>query len=265
MPLAMDSVGGAVTESAVTTFVAVTPGSGDTFAVRNINPGGSAYLEWICRNGTHIGKMRIRSPLLHDDVNGIRKDCVIGIDYHLGSQVAQQYLTANDVLILESTGTAADVDTLAYGIWYSDLAGIGADLHMPADLAGMVKNIVSWPTASVSGATIGNWGDVAINATVDLLHGNSSYAILGYTLDVGVTAVAIRGPDVGNMRCGGPGVVQPVLTETWFVDLSNYTGRPHIPVISANNKAGTYISTIALTASVASNVTLIAAELTQHI
>jgi hypothetical protein len=97
---------------------------------------------------------------------------------------------------------------------------------------------------------------------MDLLHANSQYAVLGYLTDVAVPAVAIRGIDVGNLRCGGPGLLMPDYTQWYFCDMSMNTGRPHIPVINANNKGGTFVSVLGLTASVAVNVSLIMAELT---
>jgi hypothetical protein len=261
MGLAMDCVGGAVTETAVTTFVAVTPGTGDSFTVKGLSATGMAYLETIGRNGAHTGRVRVRSTLLHDDVQGIRFMLPTGVQYVLGSEPYQQPLRSLDNLILECTGTAADVDTAAMMIYYTDVVGGAANLAMPADLAGRVKNIVTVEVATTAGATVGNWGDTALNATIDLLHASSSYAVLGYMLDTALTAVAIRGIDTSNMRCAGPGVALSDYTQYYFVSMSERTGRPHIPIIQANNKASTFVSTLASTASLTSNVSLILAEL----
>ena len=262
MGLGKDLVAGVVTETGIGNFIAVVAGSGDTFAVRALTPAGTAYLEDVIRHGTATGIVRVRSPLMHDDVQGIRALLPAGCQFIGGTQYFQQQLQALDVLILESTGTNTNVDVCALGIYYTDIAGISANLVMPGDIAGRIRNIVSVQVACTSSATIGNWADTLINATMDLLHANSQYAVLGYLTDVAVPAVAIRGIDVGNLRCGGPGLLMPDYTQWYFCDMSMNTGRPHIPVINANNKGGTFVSVLGLTASVAVNVSLIMAELT---
>jgi hypothetical protein len=124
-----------------------------------------------------------------------------------------------------------------------------------------VRNIVAVEVDVTSSATIGTWTDTVITATEDVLHANTDYAVLGYTLSVPLAAIALRGPDTSNLRCGGAGGANIHSSTNYFVSMSLDTGLPHIPVINSANKGGTYVSCIHHTASTASAVTLVMAEL----
>jgi hypothetical protein len=126
--------------------------------------------------------------------------------------------------------------------YYEDLPGISARFITPAELMKRGVNHVSVENTIALG-TAGGWsGAEAINAETDLLKANRDYALVGMTVDTECAAVAVRGPDTGNLRIGVPG--NPTLkhlTANWFMRLSDLFGLPLIPVINSNNKGGTQV------------------------
>jgi hypothetical protein len=243
------------------TITALTPSPNDSFVVKSFAPSATAYLEQLIRGGSEAGLIRVRSPLMHDFVQGIRVSCPSGSTGNLLAQAVNQPLYTQDSLVVEVTGGAAASDIGAIGIYYTDLGGASARLAMPGDIAGRVRNIVGVEVDVTTSATIGTWVDTLITTTEDVLHANTDYAVLGYILNTTVAAVALRGPDTSNLRVGGPGTLVAVETRPYFVALSERTGLPHIPIINSANKGGTYVSVVSVNASAAATVTLMMAEL----
>jgi hypothetical protein len=243
------------------TITALTPSPNDSFVVKSFAPSANAYLEQLIRGGGEQGIIRVRSPLMHDYVQGIRFSCPIGVAGNLLGEIVNQPLYTQDTLVVEVTGGASATDIGVIGIYYTDLGGASARLAMPGDISGRVRNIVGMEVDVTSSASIGTWTDTVITATEDVLHANTDYAVLGYTCNAPITAVALRGPDTSNLRVGGHGIGFPELTHDYFVRMSDLTGLPHIPVINSANKGGTYLSCVHYAASTAIGVTFIMAEL----
>ena len=260
MGLAFDLQAGYATNPG-TTITPLSNRAGDSFAVKSFAPSAAAYLELLLRKSTSAGIIRVRSPLMHDYVQGIRYACPTGGSTCLLADYTAQQLYSQDQLVVEITGASSGTDVGVIGIYYTDLGGASARLAMPGDVFGRVRHVLAIEVDCTASSTIGAWADTLITATQDTLHANTDYAVLGYTLDTAVAAVAIRGTDVSNMRCGGPGVVDANETRDWFVKLSNITGRPHIPIINSANKNATYVSVVDNAASTTTNVSLILAEL----
>jgi hypothetical protein len=260
MGLAMDLQAGFATNPG-STITAVTPSPNDSFTVKSFPPSAAAYLEQLFRAGAENGIVRVRSPLMHDYVQGIRFAASVGnSDNFLGAFVNQS-LYSQDTLVVELSGASSGSDVVGIGIYYTDLPGASARLVMPGDIAGRVRNIVGLEVDVVTSATIGTWTDTVLTATEDVLHANTDYAVLGYVCQNSLGAVALRGPDTSNLRVGGPGMTSPEFTGQYFVRLSNSTGLPHIPIINSANKGGTYVSAVTYVASLTVAVTLLMAEL----
>lgn len=259
MGLAMDLQEGFVANPSAT-ITAVTPPAGDTFVVRSFSPGASAYLEQLFRSGTAAGIVRVRSPLLHDFVQGVRFACPAGSTTNLIEAGPQQHIMSQDALTVEVTGGASETDLGIIGTYYTDLPGASARLYQPADIMGSYQYVIGVQVAVTSSATIGTWVDTLITTTEDVLHANTDYALLGYMTDTQLAAIAIKGPDTSNLRCGGPGVLDLPETRDYFLDLAARTGRPHIPVINSANKGSTYVSVCGCTASISANITLLLAQ-----
>jgi len=165
-------------------------------------------------------------------------------------------------LTFEIGGGAAETDVGCLLLHYPDLGGSDARLATWDQIKGMILEIATVEILVTPPATAGDWsGGTALNATNDLLKGNEDYAVLGYAVDTACAAVAIKGVDTGNLRCGGPGPIEPIETRDWFASLSVDGGFPAIPVISQANRASTQIHVAKATAAGNTNVDLVVARL----
>lgn len=263
MGMALEIVDSFATNPGTTTPAATTAFPGDVFAVRNFNSPSQAHLCAAWGAAATPGLFRIRSPRLHDNVQGIRlrHDVASTPRDKLGLYGSQQ-LYAQDTLIVETTGGAAETDGVGYLVYYDDLPGAAARLHSVEDVAARGVNILTVEVAVGSGAAVGARATaVAFNVTEDLLIANTDYAVLGYETDATGLSIGLRGPDTGNLRLGGPATVETVETRDWFARLSKKLGKPCIPVINSANKSGTLVDDSQVVAGVAMNVTWILVEL----
>jgi hypothetical protein len=265
MGVAIDTVGLAFTSAATASnaWQRLNPISGDSLTVRNFSPNDRAYLVNILRQGAETNLIRVRSPLLHDNVTGIVS--VIGENpgqFSLPPQVLQP-LYPQDTLTVElydNTANAANVAALQ--VYYTNLLGSAARLHMPGDIMGIVKSIKSIQVQVT--ATSQTWSEALITATEDLTHANTDYAVLGMTCNLPVAAITIRGIDTGNLRVSVPGTVRTDHAADYFISLSNWTQLPCIPVFNSANKGSTYVGVLA-NSSLTVMVSVICAELSQRV
>ena len=263
MGLAIDTIVGSATNPGAGP-AALVAATGDTFVVRNGRDAGQIYLEGLWRKGAAAGFVRVRSPLLHDFAQGIRFRGLAGGTDRLSPWDFAQQVEPQDALTFEISGGAAEVDSGAMQLWYSDLPGTAGIIKMPGDIMGSVEQLLGQEVATTSGAAAGGWGDTAVNATFDNFKANRWYAVLGYETDAAVTAVAVKGADTGNLRVGGPGSTLRNETRQYFAELCEWTGRPHIPVFNSANKGATFVSTNDTGAATTANVTLILALLSAN-
>ena len=263
MGLAIDTVLGAVTNSAALT--ALTMAGGDSLTVRPSNPSGKATLEAIMVQASTAGQVRVKSPMFADNVSGITVPSKESPAEFLMPQEIGQSLVSQDTLIAQATSGAADSTVVALRNYYSDLAGASARLHSWGDIAGIIRNIKTMEVATVSNAAIGAWEDTIITATEDLLWANTDYAVLGYELSAPLAVVGVKGSELNNFRVCGPGATSTLDISEYFVAFSERMGTPHIPVINSANVGSIFVSTAANTASVACNVYLVLAQLASNL
>jgi hypothetical protein len=265
MGLAFDTVLANAVNPGAGGGTATVTASGDSLSIRNFPSANAAYLEGLTRMGTTAGLAQIRSPLLHDNVQGIRITPGESPSYYSIPSDAQQMLQAQDTLVITIGGGSSETDIAILYIYYTNLPGAAARLCNPSDLAGNIKYLKPIQVAVTSSPTIGAWLDTVITTTEDLTHANKDYAVLGYTSNTALGVIGIKGIDTGNLRAAGPGNSTNEFTTTrYFEWLSEQTGRPHIPVWNAANKNGTYVSVAAATASVAATVELMCVELVNN-
>lgn len=251
------------------TYAAGVAATGDSTTVRNFPSG--AYASLIAAyydSVTSTQPARIRSPLLHDNVQGIRVFPGQSPSQLLLPRAFSQMLEAQDSLIFElSTAATTGKALLAAGIYYSQLPGVAARLYSPGDVKPLIKSIKPVVVTFGSGTnTAGIWQDLVLTTTENLLHANTDYAVLGITTDTAVAALAIKGADTGNLRCAVPGVVYSDTTSDWFIRLSEQQGLPLIPVINAANANNTYVSLISSAATAAAtDAQVILAELSHNL
>lgn len=250
---------GVATIGAGPVITAAVAGVGSTFTVRNFALTGTAKLLDCWFQAPHAGMIRVRSPKFADNVQGIRVNDSGVIGGGLLIPACGQPLVAQDTLIVELNGTAADVNLAALQTYYDDLSGAAPKLKMPGDIFGSYEYLDTWTVACTSSATAGTINSTAITTTYDVSQANAWYAVLGYMTDVPVGAVGVTGADLSNLNVMGPGFSAPKITNSYFVDLSNEIGKPCIPCFNTANKGNTSIVLANNAASLAVNVTLVVA------
>lgn len=241
--------------------IAATMATGDSNRVRTFNPASPGKILSAGRQGVTEGFLQIASPALHDNVRGIRFiTSETPTSFALPREIGQP-LVSGDTLTLSLSGGAAEVDGGMLTAFYSDLAGIQARLHTWGDVAGMIEHIKILEVDFNTAAVAMQWADTVITTTEDLLNADRSYAVLGYSTDIALCAVGIKGQETGNLRLCGPGITRTDDTADYFAELAETYGLPMIPVISANNKGSIFVSAAAVAVGAAAKVCLYLARL----
>jgi hypothetical protein len=244
---ALEVVGGQVTAPS-TTFTALTVNTGNTLTVRN-SPRGAYLLDvWGNFQGT-AGIVRITSPRLHDNVNGIYLRPKAATVVPLKSRYAQA-LVSQDTLAIEAQGSATggDIEIVGFNWYYPDLPGSNGTFLHPGELATWGTGQIMAFENTISTGTAGGWsGAEAVNAEQDQFKANRWYAILGYVVQVASGnkpgSIQYISPDFGNLGVGGPGDdTYKIETRNYFVNLSAEYGVPLIPCFNAANKGATTIA-----------------------
>lgn len=245
MGRAIEVVAGFATNPGAT-LTTVTPSTNTSFVVRGTDTTKPAWLLSTWAFAATAGELRITSPRLHDQIQGIRNRVTAAFTAPLvpGHQDAgfAQRLYSQDNLTVQISGGATELDCAALLIAYDDLAGVAGRFIDQPTLRKVGINIVT-VEVTVTAVATGNFGGaVAINSTNDNLIANTDYAIMGGMTDTRGCAVGITGVDLGNLRVGFP--AEPTLresTQNWFQAFSVMYGAPYIPVINSANKTATQI------------------------
>lgn len=253
------------TTGATAAFTGVTLAAGNSLTVRNSRLDARIMLLQLWRDVQEAAVIfRLRSPKLHDNVQGIRFPGVVGETQPLLPDHFMQRLFAQDQLVLEGSGAtvAGDINTACLLVFYEDLQGIEGRFVSEAQLIERMVNLVTVNNTIAAGAGGGYSGEEAINAEFDLLKANTDYAIVGYTVSAECAAVRWRGPDTGNLGVGGPGSeTDSHITASWFLRLARTYAMPLVPVINSANKGGTFIDVAQDENAAAVTVATILAEL----
>lgn len=263
MGSALDTITGYVTAPGAT-FTSWTLAVGDTLQVRNSNPAKKTLLTEAWGYNQGAGTLRIRSPKLHDNVQGIRFGLPVNsVDFNMPYAISQ-VLYPQDVLIAEQTGSATGgaIESGSIMVYYEDLPGVAGRFISPQDIDKRGVNVLNVEIALTPAATGGYSGQLALNSQFDLMQANTDYALVGYLVTGRCTTVSLRGPDTGNLRCSGPG--EPTKRDQlcqWFWMLSERTGIPMCPVINSANKQGTFCDCVQNQAATALTVNWVFVQL----
>ena len=245
-----------------TTLTALTANTGDSFTVRSFPFGSNAYIDNVWAQEATAGVVRIRSPRLHDANQAIRERVIVTNPRPLLTYEERQPLYPQDVLTFELSGGGAETDMATMLQYYEDLPGIDARLATWGEVNSRIVNLAGMEVQATTSATAGQYGGtVALNATFDNWKRNVDYALLGYLTDTTVCVIGVTGPDTGQIRVGGPGTTEAIVTADWFVENAKATNAPYIPIINAANIAATLLDVTGTTTSTTVNVTLNVAEL----
>lgn len=245
MGRALEVIAGFVTNpGAVLTTLTFSPGQSSVVRGTDTTKGTWLLSSWAF-NGT-AGELRITSPRLHDQAQGIRNRVTAAFTSpltpgHTNGAFAQR-LYAQDNITVQLSGGGAELDCAALLIGYDDLAGVaGRYIDHPT----LKKNGINLVTVEVTVTAVATGlfgGAVAINSTFDTLIANTDYAIVGGMTDTRGCAVRVTGVDLGNIGAGFP--AEPSIrdeTQNWFQQLSVAFNAPYIPVINSANKSQTNV------------------------
>lgn len=243
-------------------LVAAGPNSGDSFAIRSTPTDMGPKLLGLWASCATAGLVRVRSPRMHDNTQGIKFSVPAGLQRNLLPDSAMTPMYSQDNLTVEIAGGGAETDALGLLIQYPELGGSAARFITPDQLRAQQVEMTTIEVNVTGSVVAGDWSPgTSINATNDVLKANDDYAILGWQSSVACCAVGLRGPDTGNYRVGGPSPIESIETRDWFWSLSQQQGTALIPVINQANRAGTQLFTCHTTAATAILVDLIVARM----
>lgn len=243
--------------------VALVANTGDSFQVRSTPDSNPPFLEGLWIQDATGGIVRLRSPRMHDAVQGLRFTVPANEIRNMLADEIETQLYSQDILTFEIGGGGAETDSAALLIRYPDLGGSDQRLATWDQIKPNVAELTTVEVAVAGPVTAGDWSaGTALNVTFDLLKGNQDYAVLGYSVDTACCAVAIKGSDTANLRYGGPGPAEAIETRDWFLSLSKASGVPGIPIINQANRASTLVHVCKATAAGTVNVDLVVARLT---
>lgn len=267
----LDTVTGFVTAPGAT-FTPWTMATGDSLSVRAATPGSNIWLVGAWGWNQVAGVTRVRSPRLHDNVQGIRMRTPVNlVQNKIPARIipgAAQKLFTQDTLIVEQTGSAVggQIETGSLLIWYDDVPGVAGRFIDQPTLKKNGVNIMAQEVTVVTGVGGGYTGGVAINsqAGTDNWKANTDYALVGGVTDSRLASIAIKGVDTGNVRVSFPGELsEPDETVNWFAALSSATGLAAIPVLNSQNKGAITVEGVSQQVAVTAIITLFLVELAQ--
>lgn len=251
--------------NAATTAVGLTnatvTNSGDSLNVRSFDSPAWAKMESIFVQTSGARQARVMSPRMHDNVTGLTwESAEIPSEFLLPQEVGEPMYSV-DTLQVQLGAAASSDSTAALLMYYSDLEGVDQKLMTWAQVKASMVRLKTVEVAVTTSGTIGAWQDTVITTTENQLKADTSYALLGFQVSAALTCVGLKGPATGNMRICAPGNTETLDLTRYFVELGNMHGTPHIPRFKANDRAATYVSAAANTASAASDVYMILAQL----
>lgn len=267
MGAAIDTVLAFATEGAVAAFPqALGTASGDSLTVRAFDTPAYAKLTSLIYSAAGGQKVRVLSPMLHDNVTGMTFEPAEIPSMHLMPRQVGVPLVSGDTLVVQGGIAAAGTIVAALQVYYSNLRGQSARLASWADIRGNIKYIKS-VEVDLGAVATGAWTDTLITNTENQLHAHKDYAVLGYTPNTAIDVIGVKGQETGNLRICGPGNTTTLDLSEYFIAMSEQQGTPFIPVFNADNRGSFYVSAAhhAAVAGGAEHAYLILAELTNNL
>lgn len=259
MGVAIDTLLGAVTNQVA--LAPLTMAGGDSLSVRSFANSSEARLISVIAQGASLPQVRVTSPRLHDNVDGLTfQTAETPSEFAMPPEIGQQ-LYSSDTLVVQATSGGANSSAVALGVYYKDIGGINADLRSWNDVKPNILNIKVMEVTVTTPATPGTWQDTAVTTTENQLKADYAYAVLGFMQSAALAVVGIKGPCTGNLRVCAPAAGSTYPITDYFIAMGQRHGLPMIPVFKANDRANTYISAAAAAASVTSNVGVVLAQL----
>lgn len=253
MGLALDMQAYTSTSTGAGNFIAATAFTGGITNIRNFAGTDDCELVGFTRKGATAGTARIRSALMHDDVQGIRVRCVAADPTdHITNYVTNQ-MYAQDSPIIDGDGTNTEVEAYTISLYYSNLPGAAARLHAPADVMPLIDQIVV-QQVTISAVAPPNPATGLLTSLYNVLKANRDYAVLGFQTDVPLAGVGLQGADTGNLVAGFGIPADIFKTRDIFVRKSTELSLPLVPVINAANAPATNVVVYNDVAAASSNI-----------
>ena len=230
-----------------TTIAALAAVTGDSLSVPNFDHSKKAWILQLWADVQSAGTLRIRSPKMHDNVNGIRIDTVASDPTPLLPWGVPSRIYPGDVLNVELAGsaTAGDEEFVCMLQAFEDLPGQQGRLLAPDQVAQRLDHVITVENTITTLTTGIYTGAEAINAEIDQFQQDRDYAILGYKVDTECAAIGYRAPAWANTRVGGPGVeTEAWLTSDWFMRLARTYNLPLVPVFAGSDKASVLVDAL---------------------
>jgi hypothetical protein len=245
MGKALEVITSFATAPGVAAFAACAAAGGNSLQVRSADMKSKVLLLETWAFNQVAGQLRIRSPRLHDAVNGMRwRIPAASVLPRLPGPSAggfAQFLIPQDTLIVESQGSAVggQIESNSMLVYYDNLPGVSARLIGNETLQRFGVNITTIQATITAVATGQYGGGVLVNAATQNLKANTDYALLGGESDTRGTVVRATGVDFGSLGVGFP--AEPSIgdiTVGWFQALAVNFGLPLIPVFNSANFGG---------------------------
>lgn len=238
-----------------------TAATGDSTTVRDFPGTNWAKLESVFLQGSGTRQARLISPRFHDNVTGITiQSSESPTEFPFPQEVGQR-LYSSDQLTVQMDAAASSDTVMALLNYYQNIEGIAGNFATWADIASRYGNLKIAEVDCTTSGTIGAWSDTVITTTENQWKADHQYAVLGFLANTAVCVMALKGPSTGNLRVGCPGASSTLDVSRYFIEMGNMHQTPHIPVFKANDRANTYVSTAANTASVAVKVYMVTVDL----
>jgi hypothetical protein len=251
-----------------TTLTGLTMAGNDSLTLRDFPSNAKAFLLNMWATVQGAGHFVVRSPRMHDNVQGLRTPTVVSENMNLLPWGIYQHMFPQDNMVAQLSGsaTAGDIESAAILIFYENLPGSMGRYQTWEQIKNKIINLVTVENDITAGTAGGYSGQEAITADFDLLKADTDYAFLGYECSVEVHSVNWRGTDTGNLRIGGPGNIEnKQVTAGWFQNMSMKTGLPTIPILNSNNKSNTFIDVVNDENAAAPKVNMILGELESNL
>ena len=231
------------------TGAAATAFTGDSLTVKNAiqTAGKKVQIVQVWQTNQVAGFGQITFPSGHDTTRGWRAGAYVGVNPGLLPLPVKMEVQPQELLSVTIAGSnnAGDVEQLSMLVHYDDLPGVDARLMKADAVERQMEKLTTVEQSITSVAGPGYSGEVAINTTTDLLLANRNYAVLGMKSRTQTHALTLRGPDLGNLRVGCPGVLRDELTSQWFMLMSRLHDLAMVPVINSGNKNSTFVGVAA--------------------
>jgi hypothetical protein len=245
MGRALEVIAGFATNPS-TTLTTITMSSGQSAVVRGTDASKASWLMSVWAFCATAGAVRITSPRLHDQAQGMRwqqpANAVLPRYPSPFGAAFGQRLYAQDNLTLQVSGGGSELDCMALLIGYEDLAGVSGRFIDVPTLRNKGINALTAEVTVTAGSAGSFAGGVAINSSFDTLIANTDYAILGGISNTRGCVARVSGVDFGNLGVGFP--CEPLSqdrTMNFFEQLSFAYQGAWIPTFNSANKAATTI------------------------